>query len=167
MSTDSEARYNGPLIVDVTALKDDIVDLAPRSMMGLKREKPNFDAAQRELVQAKAGALDKVGIAGSVVDRIVMRTDKLAALRVQRGIAAKLVEVLEETEAYFEDMREGDIAVVAKAVQTAAKHIDKSVLASFEAMLSYYSQNADKAAATRRKNAKAEEQEPGNPDPES
>jgi hypothetical protein len=159
MSTDSEARYNGPLILDVTSLKDDIVDLAPRSMMGLKREKPNFDAAQSELVKAKTGALDKVGIAGSVVDRIVTRTDKLTAIRLRKDIAMKLVEVLEETEAYLEDMREGDIAVVAKAVQTAAKHIDRSVLASFEAMLSYYSQNADKAATTRRKNVKVKEQE--------
>jgi hypothetical protein len=159
MGIDSVTPYNGPLVVDVTALKDDIVDLPPRAMVGLKREKLHFNAALNELVQAKAGALDKIGIANTSVDRIEARTSKLAAIRTQRDIAAKLVEVLDETEAYLEDAREGDIAVVAKAIQASGKHIDAGVLASFEATLSYYSQNAEKAVATRRRNAKAKDQD--------
>lgn len=62
---------------------------------------------------------------------------------------------MNETEADLENAREGDIALVTKAVQTAAQHIDPSVVASFESTLRYYSQNAVKAVATRRKNAEA------------
>ncbi len=160
MGTDSATPYNGPLTLDLNPVKDDIVDLPPRAMVGLKREKSNFTAALNELVQAKSGLLDKVGIANSTVERIEARTRKLAAIRTQRDIAAKLLEVLDETEAYLEDAREGDIAVVAKAIQAAAKHVDAGALASFEATLAYYSQNADKAVATRRRNAKRDGDEP-------
>ncbi len=158
MSTNSATPYNGSLVVDVTALKDDLVDLPPRAMVGLKREKENFTAALNELVQAKSGKLDTIGVANAVVERIETRTTKLPAIRVQRDIAAKLVEVLDETEAHLEDAREGDMAIVAKAAQTTAQHVDAGALASFEATLSYYSQNADKAVATRRRNAKAKDQ---------
>lgn len=157
MSTKPQTPYNGPLVIDVTSLGEAIVDLAPGAMVGMKREKPNFDEALTELKNAKSGAIADAGIALETITRIETRTAKLAELRTKRAEAEKLVEVLNETEVGLENAREGDIALVVKAVQTAAQHIDPGVVASFEATMHYYSQNAVKAVATRRKNAEIKE----------
>jgi hypothetical protein len=84
----------------------------------------------------------------------------------QRAEAEKLAEVLRETEIALEHAREGDVAVMAKAIQTTAQHIDATVTGTFENTLHYYSQIGDKAAATRRKNEEAKAEtaaQPPNP----
>ncbi|MDC0748970.1 hypothetical protein [Polyangium mundeleinium] len=155
MSNGPKAIYNGPSVCDITDIKDDIIDLPDGEKQHLKFEKDGFEEVLDELLKAKSGALAKAGIAIDVVARIEGRTGRLKVVREKKGIAKKMYEVLDETEAHEEHLREGDIAIVAKTVQTAAKHVDPSVAAPFEKTLKYYSQIGEKAAATRRKNAKA------------
>jgi hypothetical protein len=157
MSIGPKAAYNGSLTIDVSALKEDLVDLPPGGTQGLKHEKPGFDAVIVELQNAKTGALSKAGIALDIVTRIEARTVKLNEIRKKKAEAEKLAEVLRETEAELENAREGDVALVAKGVQTAAQHVDPNLAAHFETTSKYYSQIAEKAAATRRKNAEAKE----------
>lgn len=159
MSAGTKTPYTGPLVVDATALKDHLVDYAPGALVGLKHEKPGFNDVLGELQRAKNGALAAAGIAVDVVTRIESRTTTLAEIRTQKEAARKLYEVLGETETDLENAREGDIALIARAVQAAAQHLDAGTAAHFEATLKYYSQIADKAAATRRKNAKEKEEE--------
>jgi hypothetical protein len=154
MSAGTKTPYTGPLVVDATALKDELVDYAPGAQVGLKHEKPGFDQLLSELQQAKNGALAAAGIAIDVVVRIETRTTTLEEIRTKKEAARKLYEVLAETEADLENAREGDIALIARAVQAAVQHLDAGTAAHFEATLKYYSQIADKAVATRRKNAK-------------
>jgi hypothetical protein len=160
MSTGTKTPYTGPLIVDATAFKDDLVDYAPGAQVGLKHEKPGIDDVLKELAAAKNGALADAGIAPDVVTRIETRTTKLKEIRDRKLDAKKLYEGLSETEAHLENAREGDIAVVARGAQTAAQHLDAGTAAQFEATLKYYSQIADKAVATRKKNAAAEHEDP-------
>ena len=157
MSTGPKAPYNGTLTIDVTALKNDLVDLPAGGTQGLKYEKHGFDEVIVELEKAKTGALANAGIALDIVTRIEDRTAKLAEVRKKKAEAEKLAEVLRETEAELEHAREGDIALVAKGAQTAAQHVDPNLAAHFEKTSKYYSQIGDKAAATRRKNAQAKE----------
>ena len=157
MSSGTKTPYTGPLIVDATAFKDELVDYAPGALVGLKHEKPGLDAVLLELAEAKNGPLAAVGIAVDVVTRIETRTTTLHEIRSHKFAAKKLYEVLAETEADLENAREGDIALVARGVQTAAQHLDAGTAAQFETTLKYYSQIADKAVATRKKNAETEE----------
>lgn len=161
MSAGTKSPYTGALVVDATPLKDILVDLAPDGLVGLKHEKPGVDEVLKELDRAKGGALAAAGISLDVVTRIETRTASLADVRAQKINARKLYEVLTETEADLENAREGDIAIVARGAQTARQHLDAGTGAHFEATLKYYSQIADKAVATRRKNAaEAEEEKP-------
>lgn len=161
MSTGTKTPYTGALVVDVTALKDHLVDYAPGAQVGLKHEKPGLDNVLAELERAKGGALSAAGISSEVVTRIETRTMRLAEIRTHITDAKKLYEVLTETEADLENAREGDIAIVARGVQTAAQHLDAGTAAHFESTLKYYSQIADKAVATRRKNAADAEENKG------
>ncbi len=157
MSIGPKAVYNGPLTIDVSALKEDLVDLAPGGLVGLKHEKPGFDDVFDELQKAKTGALSNAGIASEIVTRIETRTVTLKEVRKKKAEAEKLAEVLRETEAELENAREGDVALVAKGAQTAVQHVDPTIAAHFEKTSKYYSQLADKAVATRRKNADAKD----------
>ncbi len=156
MSAGTKTPYTGTLVVDATALKDDLVDIAPGAQVGLKHEKPGFTEVLGELQRAQNGALGAAGVAPEVVTRIETRTTKLEEIRTKKEAARKLYEVLAETEADFENAREGDIALIARAAQAAVQHLDAGTAAHFETTLKYYSQIADKAVATRRKNAKEE-----------
>jgi len=160
MSAGTKTPYDGPLVVDVTALKDHLVDFPPGGQVGLKHEKPGIGDVLDELQRAKNGALATAGISTDVVTRIETRTMTLGEVRKAKTIARKLFEVLDETEADLENAREGDIAIIARGVQTAAQHLDAGTAAHFESTLKYYSQIADKAVATRRKNA-ADNEETG------
>ncbi|MBK9264245.1 MAG: hypothetical protein IPM54_31140 [Polyangiaceae bacterium] len=158
MSTGTKSPYVGPLVVDVTPVKDHLVDYPPGAQVGLKHEKPGFSDVLTELKEAKNGPLAAAGISTDIVTRIESRTVTLEEVRKHKAAARKLYEVLSETETDLENAREGDIAIVARGAQTAAQHLDAGTKAHFEKTLKYYSQIADKAVATRKKNAAANEE---------
>ncbi|MRG93128.1 hypothetical protein [Polyangium spumosum] len=155
MNNGPKALYNGPTTCDITDIKDHVVDLPEGEMQHRRFEKEGIADVLVELAKAKTGALTQAGVAFEVVERIEMRSARLAVIRKKKAEAKKLYEVLDETEANEEDAREGDIALVARTAQTASKHVDPSLAALFEKTMKYYSQIGDKAAATRRRNLKA------------
>jgi len=162
MSQGNHAPYTGPLVIDVQEHASELVDLPPGATQRLKREKDGFAVMYKELVNAMPTQGSKAGIAAEVYQRFVGRTATIQKLREKRADVEKLAEVLRETEIALENAREGDIAVMARAIQTTAQHIDATVTGTFEKTLHYYSQLADKAVATRRKNedAKADDAPP-------
>ncbi len=155
MSQTNHAPYTGPLFIDVQEHEAYLVDLPPGGTQRLKREKDGFEAMFKELADGVPAQGAKAGIAAEIYERFVDRTAKLAKIREKRAMAEKLAEVLRETEIALENAREGDVAVMAKAIQTTARLVDPTVTGTFENTLRYYSQIGDKAAATRRKNEEA------------
>ena len=163
MSQNNHALYTGPFVVDASDHKSDLVDLPPGATQRMKREKDGFDLMYKELANAMPAQGAKAGILPDVYQRFVDRTALLDKLRQKREDAEKLAEVLRETEIALEHAREGDVAVMAKAIQTTAQHIDATVQGTFENTLRYYSQIGDKAAATRRKNEEAKDEDAAQP----
>lgn len=155
MNKDSVSPYKGPSLIDVQDIAGSLVDLPPKAMQPLTREKEEFGKLKEEWATAMAGPLGPEVIPPPLYQRFVDKTALLQKVRQRLGEAEKLAEVLRETQALIEDEREGDIAMVAKAVKAAIQHKGDAFEAAFENTLNYYSQIADKAVATRRKNADA------------
>jgi hypothetical protein len=154
-------KYTGTGVIDAQGIKDKLVDIMGGEIQGYQRQKPGFDLAAAELESVMATHGDAAGIHASVYGGFKEKTALLTQIRTLKPAVAKLLEVLCESEIYYEDSRERDITRMAKTVLDAAHHEGKaSLLPLFEKTLSYRSQYADKAAATRRKNEDASEEEP-------
>lgn len=156
MANEMIQPYTGPETIDVAAIASRLVDLAPGAMRGLRREQPGLDAVVAEL-QAGIPVLGAKAAISSDAYAVFLDTHALIGkIREARLFVGKLSEVLEESEAYYEDQRESDITLMATAVRMSVRHKDPSLGAAFEKMLTYNSQIALKAVKTRRKNAEAE-----------
>lgn len=156
MATADGPKYTGPLIIDCTDLKDDLVDLAQGDMKGFRAEKPGIDKVTAELAQAMPAHGDAAEIPPVVYQRFLTRTERLAVLRERETKLEKLREVCRESRAKLENDREDDIGIMARAVQEAARRAkDPGIAAPFEATTEYNSRTAEKALQTRRKNEEA------------
>jgi hypothetical protein len=154
-------KYTGTGVIDAQGIHDKLVDIRGGDMQGYMRQKPGFDLVGPELERVMATHGDEAGIHPGVYGSFKEKTALLSQIRALKPAVAKLYEVLCESEVYYEDSRERDITRMAKNVLDAAHHEGKaSLLPLFEKTLSYRSQYADKAAATRRKNEDAGEAEP-------
>jgi hypothetical protein len=131
---------------------------------GLRREKEGFEKADKELEQNLPVHAAMLGVDPGTYGRVATLTQQIGDVRKVRVIVGKLLEVLDETEVYLEDEREGVLGNIVNAVRNAAKRKDPSVTAAFEETIRYHGQVATRAAKTRRKNAEAaEETEPPPP----
>jgi hypothetical protein len=157
--------YTGPFTFNLTALSSGILfDLVPGATQHMRREKPGIDDVLTEL----AGAVPNAGavVPADAHARIVDRTERIAKIRKHRAQLDKMYEVLNESEAMYEDERENDISLIVDAVTSNARRKkDRSLLAPFEKTLAYNAQTANKAAKTRQRNAEAKKaagKQPGN-----
>lgn len=121
----------------------------------LRSEQEGINDVIEELKQSVPALGSKGAISPDVYAHFVACTGNLDKIRAARVIVDKLAEILDESEAYYEHEREGDISMIADAVRSAARRKDDSIRASFERTLKYNSQAAEKALKTRRKNAEA------------
>lgn len=156
MATVNGTKYAGPLVVDVSPVKDDLVDLAQGEMRGMRAEQEGLDEVLTELSTAVPAHGDDLNVPPQAYKRVLDRTALLATLRAKEIDLEKLLEVVRETRAKTENDREDDIALIAQAAQKAAdKKKDQSLAAPFAKTIKYNSQIADKAAHTRKKNEEA------------
>ncbi|UQA61820.1 hypothetical protein [Polyangium aurulentum] len=156
MSDDAVGKYTGPALIDAQPIKDKLVDVKGGDLQGYKREKPGIAEVLEELASAIPSHGDAAGIHPNTYQQIVEATEVLAQIRALKPAAAKLLEILNESEVYYEDLREGQIIRIAKsAIDTARLENKPSLLANFEKTMKYRSQYGEKAAATRRKNEEA------------
>lgn len=156
MANESIQPYTGPQTIDLTPVASALVDLAPGGMRGLRREQPGIENVILELQSSMPTLGEKAAISPTLYANFEQTHDMVLKIRAARQIVDKVAEVLAESEAYYEDLREGDISVMASSVRAAARHKDESIIASFEKMLAYNGQAALKAAKTRKKNADAD-----------
>lgn len=162
MATIDGPKYLGPLTVDLSNVKDDLVDLPPGAMQGIRAEQQGIEKVIAELAQAIPAHGDAAEIPPQVYQRFVKRTELLNRLRAHETTLDKLQEILRETRAKTANDREDDISIMAKAAQdTARRAKDPGIAAPFEETIKYNTQIAEKAAQTRRKNAEAAKSGPG------
>jgi hypothetical protein len=159
MKNDAYAPYTGPDTIDVTKIRDKLVDHKTGDMTGVQREKPGYIEVADELSKAMPKYGSVLGIHPDVYKQFLEVNDTLAAIRAAKPEAAKLAEVLSESEMFYEDLREAIISRICGFVDTTVVHGDPSVAAAYEKTMKYRGQYAEKAAATRRKNEMAQAEE--------
>jgi hypothetical protein len=155
MANESFQPYSGPTTIDLQAIASILIDLHPGAMKSLRSEKEGIIEVINELSQNVPTIGAKAGISPEIYAEFVAANDNLTKIRAVRAVVSKLAEVLEESEAYYEHLRENSVSIISDSVRSAAHRKGDAIKASFEKTLKYNSQYADKAAKTRRKNAKA------------
>jgi hypothetical protein len=149
--------YKGPTAVDLSPVADTLVAAVPGATRGLRREKDGIQKVLGELQQGLPVHASTLGLAAGGYDRIAELTEKLDKVREVRVLIDKLAGVLEETEAYLEDERESEIALIVSAARATARRKDPTIIAAFEETIRYHGQVGARAAKTRRKNAEQAE----------
>lgn len=153
MANKDVAPYKGSTIADVSTLAPTLVDIEDNKRQGFKREKPEFDKVEKELAVSMPAVGDQAGIHPSIYQGFLDKTKAINDIRAAKAIVDKLAEVLEDSEIYYEDGREGDIIRICEAVESANQHGQtQGLLAYFSKTLAYRSQYGEKAAAARKKN---------------
>ena len=141
------------LLIDARALKSFLVDVADGGTLGMRREQEGIADVIHEITTNQKAWGAKAGVTVDEVDVIVTTTAQLALLRTYRPGAAKLIEMLNETEAMLEDRRDTVIRTVASSVDAKSRVVGDEIVARYEKTRAYRSAAGDKAAKTRKKNA--------------
>lgn len=154
MDDEAVGKYTGEGVFDVQHYKHRLVDVKSGGLNRYRRSKPGIERVLRELAKAMPAHGDEARVHAETYKEILETAATLALIRKDKPGVVKLAEVLCESEVYHEDRLESLISRLGKSVIDTA-HDDKKpgLLAVFEETLSYRSMYADKAAATRKKNA--------------
>ena len=159
MATKTGSSYEGPVLIDLTPVKAQLVDLAPGAMRGMRAEQEGMPEVIQELGDCTQAQREAATVPEHVYQRVLSRTADLATIRDYEVKLAKALEVVTETRAKMENDREDDVAILAKAArETADKQRSMAVAAPFEKTIKYNGQSAEKAVATRKKNAEMKQQ---------
>jgi len=153
MAGQDAAPYRGPVVVNLEAIEEELVDLPSGSKRGLRQEKDGFAEVLEELAAALPVHGAAAAISREAYARVVAETETLQKIRAARALIDKLAVVLDASEAKHEHDRENELSVIVDAIKSMAKRKDPSIAAAFARTLKYSSQTADKAAETRRRNA--------------
>lgn len=147
---------SGDLHIDARPLESFLRDLPEGATLGLRREQEGMADVVQEITanQDKWGA--KAGVTPDEVAGIVTKTTQIAQIRAYRPAVAKLLEMLDETEAELDDQRDTLIRSVAGSVDVKALLVGEELFAKYEKTRAYRSAVGHKAAKTRKKNAEAE-----------
>jgi hypothetical protein len=160
MTSSNIAKFAGATLVDAQPIADYLIDIIAGDLSGYKREKPGIEEVVVELPAAIALHGDAARLHPSLLDGFQTNTMILGKIRALRPLVAKLLEVLEESEIFYEDAREADIVRIATAVLAVARYEDSpALLAAFEKTLTYRAQYAKKGLATRKQNEKPKKTE--------
>lgn len=153
MANDPKKPMYGELSVDATDLADDAVDLAERARLGMRRAQPGYGVAEAEIVANQPTLGERAGITTLTVQELVDSSARIVRINERLHAARKLVEILEESEAFHDDKRQRLIFGAADSVETQARaRGDHELLAKYERTRAYRSSIGKKAARTRQRN---------------
>lgn len=157
--------YDGPHSLLLAPLQGRLVDMD--DCRGLRPDQEGITEVRVELEHALPVSGAAVGVPDDVHDHFVMCNETIDMIDQQLGVARKLVEVLEESRAFYVDARNNDISLIVDALQSRAqRRKEPALLLPFERTLRYPSQAAQKGVRTRRRNAEeaaaAEEEDKNN-----
>jgi hypothetical protein len=148
--------YTGQLSCDLTNVKDELVDLAPGALIGAQVEQNGIAAVLAELARVMPSHGEEAEVRSAVYDRVADATVTLDKLSIHEMALEKMLEVVRETRGLVMNNREHDLRVIAARVLDTATRQDKpELLALFEKTITYRSQIAQKAVATRKKKSQA------------
>ena len=154
MSIGANQPYTGPLSFDVTPVAAILVDLPPGDLRGMRRQQAGMSDVIAELSDSVPALGASAGVAEDVYQRFVESSNKVEQVRRYRLGLAKLVEVLIESEALYEDQCEQALSQIVDAVKSTAKRSrNQGIRAPFEKSIRYTQQAAEKGLKTRKKNA--------------
>lgn len=158
MATVTGKPYSGPYNFSIENVREDLIDLQPGALRGLRAEQEGFPGVKEELARSVPARGEEAGVSPRVHARIVESTAKIATLAVHERDLAKALEVVRETRKKLEHDREHDIGLIVDVVTSTAQRTgDTALLAAFEKTIQYKRQIAAKGVQTRRKNEAAED----------
>lgn len=159
--------YPGDLVIDVSALASVIVDLPEGETRGMLVEQEGFAEVIAEIIANQPQWAEKAGITATDFAEFQTANDIVTKIQSYLPAVRKLVELLEETAAKYDDQRQRFAYNLANTVERRAKARDDggSLLAKYQRTRVYRSANAMKAAKTRRRNAANEAPGNGNTPP--
>lgn len=152
MTTTGQA-YTGPATFDLTTIVSILVDQPPGALRGMRRDQPGIEEVIRELADAVASHGAEAGVPTEAYQRFLDSTEKLAQVRQNSAALLKMAEVLQETEATFENRREQALSQMVDAVKSTVKRTKNTAIqAPFEKSIRYTQQTSEKGVKTRAKN---------------
>jgi hypothetical protein len=146
-------KYTGILKVDLSAMADDLRDIAPGGLKGARPAKEGLQDVLLELAHAMPAYGDAAEIHAATYQRVVHDTESIATLTEDEIVLMKLLEVCRESLTRLVNNREEDLSSIGKqAEDKGEKGKQPELLAHFEKTITYRSLFADKAVETRQKN---------------
>jgi hypothetical protein len=146
-------KFMGTIVIDLTAQKDDLFDVAPGGLQGARGVGEGFGTVMTELATAVPNHGDEAEIHPAIYKRIVDAGPTIAVLDDAEIKLEKLLEVVRESRTRLINNREEDIASIASQAEKKAEKLKKpDLLAHFQFSIAYKSRNADKGVETRKKN---------------
>lgn len=148
----------GDFIIDVTPIASYLVDLPKGETRGMLSEQRGFTEVLTEINANQASLGDKAGITVGDFTSLQSSSEIVGKIDGYLPAARKLVEILEESRAKYDDQRQRIIYATADAVDRRAKHSADggTLLARYQKTREYRSAIALKGYKTRRRNAQPE-----------
>lgn len=157
MANDPKRPILGELAVDATHLAGRLIDLPPGGKQGLRTAQPGCDAVVAEILANQEMFGERAGITALKLQELRDANDIIAEIDVLLEPTRKLVEVLDESRAVFEDRRQRSVSSIAAVVETNARASgDTELLAKYEKARTYRSASARKGVRTRQRNQQGE-----------
>lgn len=157
MANDPKQPVWGEMSVDANDIAPDLVDLPPGGLQRLRTEQPNFMTTLAEILGNQEAYGERGGVTPLVFQELLLTNQRIDAIDARLPAARKLVEILEESRAVRVDQRQRLVSAIAKTVELQAKaRNDEELLARYSHTRAYRSAIALKAARTRRRNEKLE-----------
>lgn len=148
--------FMGPFTLDLTTLQNKLVDVEEGGLQGFRTDMPGFQAMSLSLAESMPLHGAAAGIPQDIHDHFVMCNQTVDAIDERLAVAAKQLEVLRESRAFYVDARQNDISLMVDAMRSRAqRRKDTSPLVPFEQVIKYAGQIGEKAAQTRKKNEQA------------
>lgn len=158
MATVDGKPYPGPYVFNLENVRENLIDLNPGALKGLRAEQEGLPGVLEELARSVPARGEEAGISLKVHTRIVESTATIGTLAVHERDLAKALEVVRETRRKLEHDREHDIGLIVDVVTSTAQRTgDTALLAAFEQTITYKRQTAIKGVQTRRRNAAGED----------
>ncbi|MDI1432745.1 hypothetical protein [Polyangium sorediatum] len=154
----------GTLVLDCSKHGSFLVDLPQGRMRGLLVERPGFPEALAEVVANQATVGPRAGVTQDDIDAILVDNERVADIDAVLPAARKLVELLEESRAHYDDDRQRRVHAIANLIEGRARTtgIDE-VLAKYDKTRAYRSATGLKGMKTRKANKKKAESTPATP----
>lgn len=147
------AVFDGSHVLDLTGLEGALIQIGG-DRRGMRTELEGFDKASFDLTSSTAHNRAEAGVPPDVYDDFLEHGRRLALIREKLATAARQLEVLVESEAFYEDAQQNDVSIIVKALRARAKYRrDAAPLNHFENLLKYHGQIGHKSARTKRKQA--------------